>query len=296
MCNSEKNIFSHKYIVNMSRMFDYDHVINKQLENIIRMSKDIKSTLKNTPQTPNNHPKTMSDRDIKKRFVSVLNFSKQIERLARDTKKRQQATIKKLQTEKKKQMQEIKQFKEQKKTEKDKDVIATMRDEIREMNNEKKRLHKEIRTLQSKIKSKSKPKTQPKPKPQNNTIEYFQFVPPMLQLEHDKTVIPQIQSVIDKFGLYKEGKTYKKQLMETFWFNDIKTEKDIKMAIHKVYNSQKHAFKMNISFGFVYEIHETETDEDGDTNDYYLYKISHAYSAKQLLEQPMFIGSESAVN
>ncbi len=65
MCNSEKNIFSHKYIENVNRMFDYDNVINKQLDDIMRMSKDIKTTLKNTPQTPNNHPKGMSDRDIK---------------------------------------------------------------------------------------------------------------------------------------------------------------------------------------------------------------------------------------
>ena len=65
MCNSEKNIFSYKYIVNMSRMFDYDNVINKQLDDIMRMSKDIKTTLKNTPQTHNNHPKGISDRDIK---------------------------------------------------------------------------------------------------------------------------------------------------------------------------------------------------------------------------------------
>ena len=61
-------------------------------------------------QMPKDHPTTPSDRDLKKRLVSVLNFSKQIERLAKDVKKRQQATIKKLQKEKKKQMNEIKQL------------------------------------------------------------------------------------------------------------------------------------------------------------------------------------------
>ena len=75
----------------------------------------------------------------------------------------------------------------------------------------------------------------------------------------------------------------------TSWFNDIISYEDINYNITKVCKDQRTAFKINISFGYVFERIERDMDDES----FVEYSIGFAHDDKTILEQPMRIANDN---
>ena len=91
---------------------------------------------------------------------------------------------------------------------------------------------------------------------------YYVFVPPVDQRLHDTIVYPTISNLRLKFGNQNITKYKPNKLVEKIWFNKIVTPSDIVTFLRSVYESQQHAFKINVSFRMVFEKMTVENDED----------------------------------
>ena len=78
------------------------------------------------------------------------------------------------------------------------------------------------------------------------------------------------------------------KMIETFWFNDIEKFDDIIKKITKVYETQTHGFKINVSFGYVFET----IAKIPDNSDFIDYSIGFGCDDKTLLDEPMYIGDK----
>ena len=114
---------------------------------------------------------------------------------------------------------------------------------------------------------------------------YLSLIPPADQKQHDNTIPELIKNVRQTFTNQSKGREYltksNNDLVESFWFNNIITYEDIKRNITDIYTKQITAFKINVSYGFVFE-QKTTTQE-------YNYFIGTARDDKNLLDQPIYI-------
>ena len=126
-------------------------------------------------------------------------------------------------------------------------------------------------------------------KHKHNDVEtYLSIIPPSYPDIHDDIIPEQLKEIRSKYGDQSIGKTYEDKLIDTVWFNNIKTFDDIIKNITKIYETQTHAFKINLSFGYVFE---TIVLEFGET--YFIdYSLGFGHDDKTILEEPMYIGGK----
>ena len=67
------------------------------------------------------------------------------------------------------------------------------------------------------------------------------------------------------------------------------TSEDIYNKLQRLYEAQPFAFKINVSYGFVFE-------EEVDDGDYYLYSIGHGCDDDRILDTPMIIRNKKDFN
>ena len=78
----------------------------------------------------------------------------------------------------------------------------------------------------------------------------------------------------------KQTKYQNYQDISSLYFNNIRSYEDIVNKLHNVYDAQQFAFKINVSYGYVFEV---EADQE------YFYRLGHGYDDKRLLGEPMLI-------
>ena len=116
---------------------------------------------------------------------------------------------------------------------------------------------------------------------------YLQIIPPINKPEHDNVILPLLKKIRERFTSQKQGREYKTKIdqyiVECIWLDNNFTYEDILHNLTRVYDGQKNAFKINISYGYVFERIMEEQRYD--------YFIGTARDDKNLLDEPVYIGN-----
>ena len=116
-------------------------------------------------------------------------------------------------------------------------------------------------------------------------VLYWQFILPQDEEKHDEMINDKIIEVRNKYPIITYGEKIKLEKrvndISSMFFNDIKSITDINKHLESIYDAQNYAFKINVSYGYVFE--EALNMED------YVYWLGHGCDDKRLLDEPMLI-------
>ena len=130
---------------------------------------------------------------------------------------------------------------------------------------------------------------------------YLRILPPQFPKLLDEIIPPQIKDLRLRYGTQSMGNSsneihpidgkYTKMNKEiyTSWFNDIISYEDINYTITTVCKDQRTAFKINLSFGYVFERIKRDMDDESFVD----YSLRFAHDDKTILEQPMLIANDN---
>ena len=129
---------------------------------------------------------------------------------------------------------------------------------------------------------------------------YLRILPPQFPKLHDEIIPPQIKDLRLRYGVQSMGnlpkdehpidnKNKSERQIYISWFNDITSYEDINYNITKVCKDQKTAFKINLSFGYVFERIEKDIDDESFVD----YSLGFAHDDKTILDEPMLIANDN---
>ena len=137
-------------------------------------------------------------------------------------------------------------------------------------------------------KQKRKIKYELKHQPQEEEKLYLQLIPPQDEAKHNEMIHEQLIEERNKHRavVYRKSKEEKHKNkfedISSVFFNDITEYTDIYNNLQSVYEAQQYAFKINVSYGFVFE-------ESMNNGEEYTYRVGHAYDNTKLLGEPLLI-------
>ena len=88
-------------------------------------------------------------------------------------------------------------------------------------------------------------------------VLYWQFILPQDEEKHDEMINDKIIEVRNKYPIITYGEKIKLEKrvndISSMFFNDIKSITDINKHLESIYDAQNYAFKINVSYGYVFE-------------------------------------------
>ena len=124
-------------------------------------------------------------------------------------------------------------------------------------------------------------------------VLYLQLLPPHDQDKHDDMIVDELLDIRRKYPdqniaivhgttekHVKQTKYQNYQDISSLYFNNIRSYGNIINKLSNIYDAQQFAFKINVSYGYVFEV---EADQE------YFYRLGHGYDDKRLLDEPMLI-------